>query len=146
MTWQEELIQTAKDQQLAKVLIRVIEELLKNDHKLLEVDVQERTISHQLASYMRPFFPDWHVDCEYNRKGLDPKTLKIPGRKQRKDGSGSLVQPDIIVHHRTKIYDNFLVIEIKKSTNDSPDRDDEDKLRAFLSELKYEHGLFLRIG
>ncbi len=57
-----------------------------------------------------------------------------------------MVQPDIIVHHRTKTYDNFLVIEIKKSTNDSPDRDDEDKLRAFLSELKYEHGLFLRIG
>jgi hypothetical protein len=145
MTWQDEVFKGASDLELAKTIVVALETFLERDRKLLEIDVQERTISDQLAAYLRPSFPGWDVDCEYNRKGLEPKTLKIPGRKPRKDGT-NLLLPDIIVHHRTEIFGNFLVIEMKKSTNTESDTEDENKLRAFLTQLSYQHGLFVRIG
>lgn len=43
--------------------------LQKNDSFLLENEVNERTIAHKFAEYLQKQFPDWNVDCEYNRMG-----------------------------------------------------------------------------
>ena len=39
---------------------------------------------------------------------------------------------------------NFIVIEVKKTTNNTTDDCDMQKLEAFRNELGYKHGLFIR--
>ena len=50
-------------------------QFLKNDGYLLENDVNERSITHKFAVYLENEFSEWDVDCEYNRNGIDKKTL-----------------------------------------------------------------------
>ncbi len=55
---------------------RVVEALLKvgeKDKALLAVSANERSITHKLAEYLQTAFPEYNVDCEYNRDGDDPK-------------------------------------------------------------------------
>ncbi len=40
--------------------------------------------------------------------------------------------------------ENYIVIEVKKTTNKKPDKCDIQKLEAFKNELGYQHGLFIR--
>lgn len=117
----------------------------ERDGCLLENDVNERSITHKLAGYLESLFPEWEVDCEYNRNHDHVKRLRELVREVHTDEpEGKTVFPDIIVHHRNSD-ENLLVIEVKKASN--PDNGDADfrKLRAFLQELHYEHGLFLRL-
>jgi len=53
------------------------------------------------------------LDCEYNRQGPDEET--------KKRAVGTLVRPDIIVHHRRRIEreHNLLAIELKKAASSS---------------------------
>ncbi len=53
---------------------------LKNDSYLLQVDANERSITHRFAIYLEDEFPDYNVDCEYNRECADiKKTKKVSG-------------------------------------------------------------------
>ena len=62
-----------------KERVRVaIEALLLYDGELLDLDAGERTLAARLAGYLQPLFPGLNVDVEYNRHGLDPKTLDLP--------------------------------------------------------------------
>lgn len=129
----------APDRELAAAVRDAILELFAKDAFLFQADVNERAITHRLALHMTPRFPKWDVDCEYNREGLDPKRVEL-GR----DGTdGSRVFPDIIIHHRNTA-ENFLVVEVKKSTSEVPDQDDLNKLKALSQQLGYEHALFLK--
>jgi hypothetical protein len=122
-----------------------ISRLLEEDKFLLQNDLNERTITHRLAMYLQDLFPDWNVDCEYNRHHDKPKRLHfLVGNTQRDDTQASTVFPDIIVHHRNTD-ENLLVVEIKKSTNPLPMDDDLAKLIAFREELYYRYALFIRI-
>lgn len=56
--------------------------LFINDDYLLENNLNERTITHKLAEYYQKLFPNWNVDCEFNRNLghikkiiIDPKVL-----------------------------------------------------------------------
>ncbi len=127
--------------------------LFKNDAFLLESDVNERSISHKLAEYLQQQFPEYHVDCEYNRmksKNMDKryitKILELPIDKVKSDDTeAKTVYPDIIVHKRgTEI--NLLAIEIKKKTNNSSKDFDYEKLQAFKSQLKYAFALFVEFN
>ena len=124
-----------------------IKALRQRDAYLLQKDVNERSISHKLASYLQDAFTDWDVDCEYNRDHDDPKLLKrlqIHAEKVSPDDMHArTVFPDIVVHHRGT-GDNLLVIEIKKKTNQQPDCFDEQKLSEFKCQLGYSYALFLR--
>jgi hypothetical protein len=82
-------------------------------------------------------FPDWHIDCEYNRQGLDPKKLGI-------GEDAKPVRPDVIIHRRDTDQ-NLVVIEVKKTTNKDPDKNDLQKLHGFVREYGYRHALFLRL-
>jgi hypothetical protein len=49
--------------------------LLSKDGYLLFNDLHERSITHKLGEYIQREFPNWNVDCEYNKYGTDPKLL-----------------------------------------------------------------------
>jgi len=127
--------------------------LFENDAFLLESDVNERSITHKLAEYLQQQFPEYHVDCEYNRtknksmgKRYITKILELPIDDVKSDNiEAKTVYPDIIVHKRgTEI--NLLAIEIKKKTNNSSKGFDYKKLQAFKSQLKYTFALFVEFN
>jgi hypothetical protein len=128
-------------------LVRAIQRLETLDEGLLLVDVNERTITHRLAVYLEHEFPDWHVDCEYNRDGHDPKRLNLAVEHDvsTEDEQGRTVFPDVIVHRR-ETNSNLLVIEAKKSTSAKRGIDDRDKLQAYLTQLGYHYGAFVVFG
>lgn len=138
MPWRDELASSCPDPSLGKVMADAIQTLLERDGILLTTDANERTISAQLACYLKPAFPDWDVDVEYNRQGLDPKKIGI-------GESAELVYPDIIVHRRRSDA-NLLVVEIKKGNCTAPDDDDMKKLRAYVVKFRYRNALFLRLS
>ena len=138
--------------QLANALINALRLLFEKDDMLLDANVNERTITHRLAVYLEREFPGWNVDCEYNRRGQGgcPKRLDyvIEAENVRSDDTeGRSVFPDIIVHCRGTD-DNYLVIEVKKSTSTEDERKDVAKLKAFTNPDRYGYkvGLFLNIG
>jgi len=138
MPWRTELIDTCPDSSLGNVMADAIQTLLERDGILLATNANERAISAQLACYLKPAFPDWDVDVEYNRQGLDPKKIGI-------GEAAELVYPDIIVHRRLSEA-NLLVVEMKKGDSSEPDENDMKKLRAYVAEFKYRCALFLRLS
>lgn len=51
--------------------------LLNNDGYLLKNDISERSITHKLAEYLQNLFPEWNVDCEFNKNINLPKGIDI---------------------------------------------------------------------
>lgn len=126
-------------------LDNALKQLLRSDSAILAMDVNERSISHRLASYLEPFFPGWNVDCEYNRNHDDPKRLIIRRRRILSDDTqATTVFPDIIVHRRGTD-DNFVVIEMKKTTSQEADNYDLEKLHAFKEQLGYQFAIFVKV-
>lgn len=105
---------------------------------MLEVDAHEESVSHKLAEYLQQEFPDWDVDCEFN-KYYDEKKVLDRYDKDR-------VRPDIIVHHRDTDRD-LLVVEVKLTTSDDDISEEKDKVRLYTEdeELDYRYGLFLHL-
>lgn len=126
-------------------IIRAADNLLHHDAYLLEHDVNERSITHQLAIHVKQQFPTWDVDCEYNRNHALPKRLQLPAREDIRadDLNATTVFPDIIVHHRGSD-ENLVVIEVKKSSNRESDDGDHCKLSGFLKQRGYRLGVFFR--
>lgn len=134
---------------------KAFEELIKNDFYLLLVNINERTLTHRLAIYLEKYFPQYHVDCEYNRNGIGtrPKELhnlskKIYSAAKKKTGTKKIVEdidamtvfPDIIIHKRG-IPAGFVVIEAKKSNNNTGY--DKEKLELYKKELGYKYAFFV---
>ena len=65
--------------------------LYKNDHFLIMNSTNERSITHKLAEYLQRLFPEWHVDCEYNRRG-ENHSKDLPAQETS--------YPDIIIHKK----------------------------------------------
>ena len=124
------------------IVKRAIEEFIEEQSELLKDDVNEQTISHQLAIKLAYLFPDYHIDCEYNRNGNDVKKLIYAVSSKSKPKKRNIV-PDIIVHKR-HTNNNLLAIEIKKTTNPEDSIKDLNKLAAFKEQLGYKHTLFVR--
>jgi len=102
-------------------------------------------MTHKFAEYLQAEFPDFSVDCEFNRKGTLPKELyvTIESVVSEDDLDARTVFPDIIVHHRGQRA-NLLVIEAKKSGVD--DTRDRQKLDAFKTDegYQYEYAVLMR--
>ena len=129
---------------------------LMHDTYLLRCAANERSMTHKFAGYLQQQFPRWHVDCEYNRQGAATKRLGWLAQPSvhAADLDARSVYPDIIVHQRG-FERNLLVMEAKKlSSEDSDyfeqlagsvhDRDDEEKLTAFVSAMAYSHAVILK--
>lgn len=57
-----------------EILVRFIAALsvfYENDKSLLDCNAAERSMTHGLAVYLKDLFPNYNVDCEYNREGKD---------------------------------------------------------------------------
>jgi len=129
------------DTSVKQKVVRAYKELLRHDFYLLQVAANERSITHKFAEYLQREFPSYDVDCEYNRTGIEPKTLDRLKSELSKgvpldDEDATTVFPDIIVHHRGT-RNNFLVIEAKKDVKADPK--DEKKLSAYKEKLGYQH-------
>ena len=104
------------EKDIEKAIVKAVELVLKHDIFLLENAANERSVAHKLAEYLTPLFPEYHVDCEYNRHGIDVKEIE---RSRR-------IYPDIVIHRRNTDDNNLLVVEVK--TNQSTDDNDILKL------------------
>ena len=122
-------------------VLEALNMLYARDASLLENDAAEWSIAHRLAVYLEQQLPGWNVDCEYNRQGPDQET--------KKRTAGTLVRPDIIVHHRRRIEreHNLLAIELKKAASAS----DSGKAREYTAPpdnertFQYQYGLALAV-
>jgi len=127
-------------------LRQALDALLRDDERLLAIDVNERSLTHRLALHMMPLFDRWHVDCEYNRDhNCDPKKLTLPESIGSDDLKQTTAYPDIIVHRRMQPgrEANLLVVEAKKRNNGDFARDLA-KLKAFMrAPFEYQHALLL---
>ena len=130
-------------------ILRAYRRVLANDAHLLTADANERSITHRFAIYIEHEFPEFNVDCEFNRKGLNPKRLPSFGidlRSIKKEGIN--LYPDIIVHHRGT-ETNFIAIEAKPSSKNVLCRKpqqckcDRCKLRAYKADLGYVHTFYI---
>jgi hypothetical protein len=83
-----------------------LQRLVENDHDLLELNANERTITGRLGIYLQELFPEWNVDCEHNRILECVNEVVI-------DLVVTLIVPDIIVHGRNT-GDNLVSFEVKK--------------------------------
>lgn len=121
---------------IESVLDHVARMFMERDGVLLTFRAHERTVTHRVAVYLESHFPDWHVDCEYNRHGV--------GTDPKEDDEGERVFPDIIVHHRGTP-DNLLVIEAKPEWRGEPQLiSDRDKLGRIVRAHRYEHAYLMR--
>lgn len=144
MKWPTIRLREISDDEIKSCFFIALDQLFKNDAFLFESRANERSIAHKLAEYLQQQFNGWHVDCEYNRHGLNPK--RIPGIESCEvEKSSKLVLPDIIIHHRDTD-DNLIVVEIKSRKNKEGDECDNAKLIAFTNQngdYKYQIGLFI---
>lgn len=136
--------------------------LRKKDQDLLDINVNERTITHKLAEHLQNQFTDYNVDCEYNRyedttkklrskknRALDIRKLKISEVERLiwEDKDAVTFYPDIIIHTRRSPHNNILVIEVKKSSSKIGDDFDIEKIEELMNPpYNYKFGLFLKIG
>jgi len=67
-------------QDLEKIKIG-LDSLLSYDGYLLENNVSERAITHKLAEHYQKLFPEWNVDCEYNRNLGKLKEIDVEPKK-----------------------------------------------------------------
>jgi hypothetical protein len=125
------IVETITTHELGRYVLTALHNFIKNDLHLLKVNANERSLSHCLAVYLQDEFPGFNVDCEYNRDGIDPKRLPhLDLYPDSEDENAKTVFPDIIVHRRGS-NDNLLVIEIKKTSNQTSRDIDFAKLRGY---------------
>lgn len=119
-----------------------LSELESRDAALLRRDVAERSITARFATYLQRTFPEHDVDVEYNRHGLNPKTLPaLPSCGSR----SGYVFPDVVVHRRGTDERNLLVVEVKKSTSRKPRDCDRAKIRAMRRKYGYTYGVLIEL-
>jgi hypothetical protein len=134
------------DKESADKVAEAIRRLYSKDKFLISNETNERTISGRLGIYLTAIFPDYDVDCEYNRKGDLPKRLiGLVEKVKTDDLKARTVYPDIIIHRRGTDANNLLVIEVKCGDIKSKAIGDKDiiKLKAYRKQLGYQNALFL---
>ena len=128
-------------------IAQALDALLEHDEYLFRVDANERSLTHRFGMYLQIALPDWHVDCEYNRNGPDPKRIVLGERLvDIADTDGKTAYPDVIVHIR-ETDKNYLVIEFKKTSSRAGDDDDFAKLDAYKHDrrLRYAFSIFVEL-
>lgn len=134
---------------------RALHQLYKDDRFLIDVDANERSLTHRLAVYLEEQFPGWNVDCEYNRVMGNVKRIAEVEHQLRaqpqdedlvRDTQGRTVYPDIIIHVRGQEH-NLLLIEAKKASSSLPDEVDRLKIEALLhqDQYRYRYGILLTL-
>lgn len=111
-------------------IAKAFDSVYKNDKFLIENELCERCIMFRFAQYLADLYPDYDVDCEYNRhKGNVKKIIEDKN-----------IFPDIIIHKRGTDSENFAVIELKNETNISDDGRKTDKTKLQALTKSYNNG------
>ena len=110
-------------------VVAALKEFYARETFLFEHDLGERALTHRLAVQLERQFPDFEVDCDFDRLG--PRTLQLPHGSivSTDDHLGKSIYPDIVVHQRS-VPNNLLAIEVRKASNHQPIEHDRHKLRA----------------
>jgi hypothetical protein len=110
-------------------VVAALREFYAREAFLFARDLGERTLTHRLAVYLEKQFPDFVVDCDFDRLG--PRTLSLPHGSivSTDDHLGKSIYPDIVVHQR-EVPNNLLAIEVRRAGNHQPIEHDRQKLRA----------------
>jgi hypothetical protein len=74
-----DIVEYLRTQEPGEAVVAAIVQFLGEDSYLLEVDANERSMSHRFGMFLQSQLPEWHVDCEYNRDGVDPKRIEYLG-------------------------------------------------------------------
>ena len=110
--------------------------LFKRERYLLSTEAHEQAVTHRLAVYLEGFYPEYHVDCEYNRDGSNSKRV-----------DENLRRPDIIIHKRGPLGPNLMVLEIKLLKTDQYEIEaDYEKLKRIKQKFSYSFALSLTLG
>jgi hypothetical protein len=122
-----------------------LSEFYASETFLFEHDLGERTLTHRLAVYLEKQFPNWNVDCGYDRLGA--RTMQLPHGSivSTDDHLDKSIYPDVVVHQR-EVPNNLLAIEVRKASNHQPEEHDRQKLRALTDPhlwFAYRIGLML---
>ena len=121
-------------------------------------------MAHRLAVHLQTVFGEHSVDCEYNRRGSDPKAVDISrkeflrliqqGRIPARLRTGFVaagkrpvsIYPDVVVHARGHDANNVLALELKKADGSRLfDSWDRWKLAYYVGELAYTLGAFITL-
>jgi len=137
------------EKQLFEMVTTAFYDFLDQHAALLDVNANERSITHKLAETLQEAFSNMDVDCEYNRHGRSAKTILAHRNEDIRpdDLEAKTVYPDIVVHTRGMDTNNVLVVEVKKQNNSRRHSDDDsEKLKAFTgNEFRYQVGLYVEI-
>jgi hypothetical protein len=129
-------------------VVAALKEFYAREAVLFEQDLGERTLTHRLAVQVERQFPDYEVDCEFDRLG--PRTLNLPRGSivSTDDHLGKSIYPDIVVHQRA-VPKNHIAIEVRKASNHQPVEHDRHKLRALTDQniwFAYWIGVLVALG
>jgi hypothetical protein len=129
-------------------VVAALQDFYTRETHVLERDLGELTLTHRLAVSLERQFPEWDVDCDYNRLG--ERTWRLPKASivSTDDELGKSIYPDIVVHHRA-VPENLLAIEVRKASNYQSLEHDRHKLRGLTDPhlwFAYRIGLCLTLG
>jgi hypothetical protein len=144
-------------------LRKALKDFVDNESDLLVQDSHEGAITGQLIEYLAESFDDfdYSIDTQYNKRILDNELINkeadflissLPIDKwpktwnENQEYTKKEILPDIIFHDRQSSNHNFIIIEVKKSTNKSKSDREWDFIK--LSEmikggLNYRFGVFI---
>lgn len=124
------------------LITKAVYSFIVNDKKeLLDSRNYESAMSHRIAVYLEPLFPEYHIDCEYSRHlGNDKKIINYQGIER-------VIRPDIIIHwERNNDSENLAIFELKMCGSRSEKwKKDIEKLESSLRSFSYSLWVFIGI-
>lgn len=133
-------------EEIIKKLSLALHLFYAKDAHLIEINVHERSIAHKFAEYLQILFPEYNVDCEYDKHGYYTKELE--GISECSSGRATdRILPDIIIHKRGNDENNLIVFEIKSKSGSNPcDIKKLELLTKKDGQFKYDFGFFIQFG
>ena len=149
--------------ELMDIFEKAKEKFLKEEKEIIEINVNERTLSARLMFHLQTLllneiyqenYKEYSVDCEYNRiNEIEYKILKVCEYIEKTKNFEEVdkkVYPDIIVHKRNE-NNNLIVIEMKKVNSYIKKKEnDKNRLKAMtnprkLNNFNYILGVYFEV-
>lgn len=135
-----------KKQEMIRKIDIALDLFYEKDKYLIEKNVHERSIAHKFAEYLQLLFPDYNLDCEYDKHGEYTKELEDI-KECDEDKKTNRILPDILIHKRGHDRNNLVVFEIKsKSEATACDIKKLELLTKESGQFRYRLGVFVLFG
>lgn len=129
-------------EKIKNLITKAIYSFIVNDKKeLLDSRNYESAMSHRIAVYLEPLFPEYHIDCEYSRHlGNNKKIISYKWGDR-------VIRPDIIIHReRNSDSENLAIFELKMCWSESKKwKKDIEKLESSVRSISYSLWVFIGI-